>query len=580
MTSQQVLSSKGDILVVDDQPDNLRLLSTILTEQGYQVRKVINGRLALKVANTAPPDLILLDILMPEMNGYEVCQHLKENEQTQKIPIIFLSILEEVPEKIKAFQLGGVDYITKPFKIEEVLARVENQLSICKREILEIEKLQHQLLEMALHDPLTQLPNRTLFIEYLEQATRRAKKQSNYQFAVLFIDCDRFKAVNNSLSHSVGDELLIAIARRIQQTLKNVDTLARLGNDEFAILIENITDVSSATLIAEEIIKQVSIPFQLSKYEVYISVSIGIAVGNINTDKSENLLWDAEAAMHRAKALGKCQYYIFDQTMHQEDLKVLQLENDLRKAIEREEFIVYYQPIVSLATGRISGFETLVRWQHPTRGLIFPAEFIPIAEETKLIVSIDIWVLREACHQLQTWQIESETDELLTISVNLSALLLSQPNLIQNIDNILQESQINPQSLKLEITESVIIENSDLVTTVIQELQKRQIQLCLDDFGTGYSCLSNIHNLSMTTLKMDKFFINLMKENSKNRGLVAMIISIAHTMGISVVAEGIETFEQLAELRSLNCDFGQGFLFSEPLASQSILQLIKAAPQW
>ncbi|MBR8838977.1 MAG: EAL domain-containing protein [Stigonema ocellatum SAG 48.90 = DSM 106950] len=576
MNSQQPLTSKRHILVVNSPPHNLRLLTTMLTEHGYQVRKVINGDMALKVASNAPPDLIFIDILMPNINGYEVCLQLKANEKTQKIPIIFISNLEEVLDKVKALKLGGIDYINNPFNIEEVLARIENQLSLHRREIIAYQQLQNQLR----HDPLTNLPNRTLFMESLEQATRRAKEESDYQFAVLFLDCDRFKSINNSLGHSVGDELLIALARRIKTSLSSVDTLARLDSDEFTILIENIADINSATLVAERILEKLSIPFQLSRYEVFISVSIGIALGNIDNNKSENMLWDAETAMYRAKALGKSRYHIFDIDMHQEALQLLQLENDLRRAVEREEFIIYYQPIVSLITGKITGFEALVRWQHPTRGMVFPTEFIPVAEETGLITAIDTWVLREACRQLRTWQIKNVTSEPLSISVNLSARLFSQPNLIQKIDNILEETQLHAQSLKLEITESAIMENSDSATRIIHELKKRPIQLCIDDFGTGYSSLSYLHNFPVNTLKIDKSFINLMQDNPKNGGLVPMIINIAYTMGMSVVAEGVETLDQLAWLRNLNCDFGQGYLFSKPLEAELVLNLIAAAPRW
>lgn len=611
MNQERVDLSKKDIIIVDDTPANLRVLAAMLTEQGYNVRKALNGRMALKACQTVLPDLILLDVMMPGMNGYEVCQRLKADEQTCQIPVIFVSALNGAFDKVKAFSVGGSDYITKPFQVEEVLVRIQNQLALRAaeikilqlnaeleqrvkertyqlemanqefiREIVERKQLENQLLHMALHDPLTGLPNRALFVEHLETALGRAKEQSDYQFAVLFLDCDRFKVVNDSLGHLVGDELLIAIARRLEASLSPVDTLARLGGDEFAILLENITDSAIPVLVAERILKQLSRYFQLSRYEVFITASIGIVLGNIYYDQPEYLLRDADTAMYRAKSLGKARYHVFDPTMHQEALQLLQLENDLRRAVERSEFIVYYQPIVCLTTGRIAGFEALVRWQHPTRGLVSPGEFIPVAEETGLITSIDTWVLEEACHQLRIWQQFLGSDEILTISVNLSVRQFSQPNLIEKIDQIIQITKLNPDSLKLEITETAIMENSHIITTIIQHLKERKIQLIVDDFGTGYSSLSYLHRFPVNGLKIDQSFVKRMNGDPENMGLVPGMVGIARSMGMSAIAEGVETPEQLAQLRSINCDFGQGYLFSKPLESKLALELLASAPQW
>ncbi|MFB2918743.1 MULTISPECIES: EAL domain-containing protein [Aerosakkonema] len=611
MNNKQFNLPRKDILIVDDTPANLRFLAKILTEQGFNVRKALNGHIALSSCQKLLPDLILLDIMMPDMDGYEVCQRLKAAEETCKIPVIFLSALNDAFDKVKAFNVGGVDYITKPFHFEEVIVRVQNQLVMreaeikimninveleqrvrertsqlkkaneeLKREILERKQLQSQLLQMALHDPLTNLPNRALFMECLSEALNRAKSESDCQFAVLFLDCDRFKFINDSLGHLVGDELLIAISRRLEKSLNPVDTLARLGGDEFAILIENISNVKMATLVADRILKELSNPFQLSRYEVFINVSIGIALSNISYDKPEYLLRDADTAMYRAKALGKARYHVFDPDMHQQAIRVLQLENDLRRAIQREEFIVYYQPIISLTNGKIAGFEALVRWQHPTRGMVSPAEFIPLAEETGLIADIDTWVLQSACHQLLIWQKTCPAKEILTISVNLSRRLFSHPNLLERIDKILHKTQLNPESLKFEITESAIMENSEEANKILAEIRRRQIQLSIDDFGTGYSSLSYLHTFPLNTLKIDQSFVKLMDKNTNNMGLVPMIICMAHTMKLSAIAEGVETPAQLAQLRSLGCDFGQGYLFSQPLDSKLVLELLAADPQW
>ncbi|MEH2167623.1 MAG: EAL domain-containing protein [Nostoc sp.] len=611
MNYEHLDPNKKDILIVDDMADNLRVLSSILTREGYNVRKALNWQMALTATQTLLPDLILLDIMMPEVDGYEICQTFKAWELTADIPIIFISALDDVFDKVRAFKVGGVDYITKPFEFQEVLVRVQNQLALrsARLEILklnveledrvkqrtgELEKtlqklqqeidsrqqLQSQLLDIALHDSLTGLSNRVLFIRRLENALNRAKQESNYQFAVLFLDCDRFKVINDSLGHPVGDELLIAIAHRLQACLIPVDTLARLGGDEFGILLENITDINIAIQVAERILQQLSLTFQLSRYEVFMNASIGISWGNKDYDRPEYLLRDADTAMYRAKAQGRAKYHVFNPAMHQEAIQLLELENDLRRAVERQEFLVYYQPIISLATGRISGFEALVRWQHPIRGLVSPIEFIPVAEETGLINAINTWVLQSACHQLSIWQHYPVTPEPLTMSVNLSARLFLQPNFVEQIDRIIYENKINPAYLELEITESVIMENTDAIKIILQQLKQRKIKLVMDDFGTGFSSLSYLHSFPLNALKIDKSFVKRMQENKENMGLVPAMIGIANSMGMSAIAEGVETQEQLAQLRSLNCNFAQGYLFSKPIEQQLALELLTSAPQW
>ncbi|MEA5595202.1 EAL domain-containing protein [Rivularia sp. UHCC 0363] len=603
--------SKKDILIIDDTADNLRILSSILAKVGYNVRKALNWQMAFTACQTKLPDLILLDIMMPEIDGYEICQRFKANQTTVDIPIIFISALDDVFDKVKAFKVGGVDYITKPFEFAEVIVRVQNQLELrnaqleilklnnqleerVKQRTLELEntlkklkiesnsrqELQSKLLESALRDALTGLPNRVFFINRLEQALNRAKLESDYCFAVLFLDCDRFKIINDSLGHLVGDELLVAIADRLKTSLSPFDILARLGGDEFGIILENISDNNMVINVAKNILNSLSKHFQISRHQVFINISIGINLGNMNYEKSEYLLRDADTAMYRAKALGKGRFHIFDPAMHREAIQTLELENDLRRAVENQELIVHYQPIISLDTGIIIGFEALVRWQHPTKGLIFPAEFISVAEETGLIHHIDTWVLRSACNQLCIWQNHPSTPKPLHISVNLSAKLFLQPNLIATIDQIIYETKINPALLELEITESVIMENNVDVKKTLEELKQRNIKLTMDDFGTGYSSLSYLHNFPLNTLKIDKSFLSLMQKNDEDVSLVPAIIEIAHSLGMNAIAEGVETFEQLSQIRNLNCDFAQGNLFSFAMEPQSILELMLADPQW
>ncbi|HIK10205.1 MAG TPA: EAL domain-containing protein [Oscillatoriaceae cyanobacterium M33_DOE_052] len=597
MKENRINPSESDILIVDDKPDNIRILSSLLKEQGYKVRQALSGEMALMAARAAQPDLILLDIMMPGLDGYQVCELLKKDATTATIPVIFLSALDDIIDKVTAFKSGGIDYITKPFHVEEVLLRVENHLSLkaAERKIMllnaqleqrvtertrQLEIANAKLLEMALHDPLTGLPNRALFMERIQAEIARSHQNREYQFVVMFLDCDRFKVINDSLGHIVGDQLLVAIARRLQEHLDPKDTLARLGGDEFAILLPDVENIHFATRVAQNMIDALCYPFKLERHEVFINASIGIAPSRPDYYKPEHLLRDADTAMYRAKNSGRACYHIFDPAMHDAAVALLELENDLRRAVEREEFILHYQPIVDLALGKITGCEALIRWRHPERGMVSPASFIPVAEETGLIVPIGNWVMRQACHQLRLWQEQKLAPVDFSMGVNLSVRQFSQPNLIGEIDRVLQENYLTPQHLKLEITETAIMDNPRKAAQILLELRAREIQLAIDDFGTGYSSLSYLHSFPVDMLKVDRSFVNGLPGNKENFGLVVAIINIARTMGMTVVAEGIETDEQLGHLRDLNCRFGQGYLFSKPVDAHTAGELIAANPRW
>lgn len=583
-----------DILIVDDNVENLRVLSTMLLEQGYNVRKATGGKMTLKVVQALPPDLILLDIMMPDMDGYTVCQELKKNPETANIPIIFLTALDDVLEKVTAFGIGGVDYITKPFQIEEVLVRVRNQLSlraaqqeICrlnsqledkvKERTQQLTAANDRLREIALYDTLTGLLNRGAFMEQLEQSLYRVKIDSTYQFAVLFLDCDRFKVVNDSLGHLVGDVLLKEIANPLQKVVRQNDTLARLGGDEFAILLSSIPNLNAAIEVAERILAIFKQPFYCNNYEIFINVSIGIVLSSPDYEQSEHLLRDADTAMYRAKDLGKGQYQVFTPIMYHAAHQLLQLETDLHRAVKQKEFTVYYQPIIELSTGKIAGFEALVRWLHPQYGLVPPGSFLPTAEETGLICQIGSYVMQEACRQLSQWH--KQGFNRLKIYINLAAQQLNQSTLIEEIDRILAQTQLNPESLKLEITESSMMQNLQSTKLLLHRLRERGIQLSIDDFGTGYSSLNQLQSFPVNTLKIDRSFTHCLDRTVESLGLIPIILSIAGVMKIDVVAEGIENQEQLERLQELGCHFGQGFLFSKPLCAEDATRFIASRLQ-
>lgn len=441
------------------------------------------------------------------------------------------------------------------------------------------EQLQHD----AFHDVLTGLPNRALFMHRLGQVVELAKRSQDYLFAVLFLDLDRFKVINDSLGHKVGDQLLIEISRRLEICIRSCDTVARHGGDEFVILLEDIKNVKDAIYVAERIQQELALPLNLSGHDVFAATSIGIALSTAGFNQPENLLRDADTAMYHAKSLGRSRHQVFDISMHTQAVAMLQLESDIRRAIERQEFRLYYQPIVSLSTGRITGFEALLRLWHPERGLVSPAEFLPIAEETGLIMPISEWVLREACYQLRLWQVQFPLNPPLTISVNLSNKHFQQPGLVKQIEQTLQTTGLDACSLKLEITESVIMEHTALATAMLSQLRALGVHICLDDFGTGYSSLSYLHRFPIDTLKIDRSFVSNMsvgdEENSKIQ-IIQTIIILAHKLGIDLIAEGVETQEQLAQLRQMKCKNAQGYFFSKPVSSKAVEALMATQPQW
>ncbi len=452
------------------------------------------------------------------------------------------------------------------------VSRVNDQLQV---ELTERKRAEQQLAHTALHDPLTDLPNRLLFMDRLRHVIEHARRHKGYMYAVLFLDLDRFKVVNDSLGHNIGDQLLIESARRLTACLRSEDTVARFGGDEFVILLEDIQDASDAIQIAERIQNDLALPYDLGNHKVVIFVSTGIVLGEAGYEQPDDVLRDADIAMYRAKGQGLGRYKIFDSAMLDRVMSRMELENNLQKALEHQEFIVHYQPILDVRTNRIAGFEALVRWQHPIKGLIPPAEFIPTAEETGLIVPIGYWVLDEACRQIGIWQAQFPADPPLTINVNLSTRQYTQPDLIPRITDILQKNKLDAGSLKLELTESLVIEDSESTSLTLSKLRGLGIQVQIDDFGTGYSSLSYLHTLPIDTLKVDRSFISRLGTNTNSSEIVRTILTLAHNLGMKVIAEGVETDEQLSRLKAMDCEYIQGFLFAKPVDNQEAGALLE-----
>jgi len=437
------------------------------------------------------------------------------------------------------------------------------------------KEVEERLLHDALHDALTGLPNRALFVDRVKSCFSRLQRHKEFLFSVLFLDLDRFKMVNDGLGHVVGDKLLVEIGHLLQSCIRPEDTVARIGGDEFTLLLSDIDDLASATRVAHRIHNALTVPFKIDGHEVYTTASIGIALSTAAYAKPEELIRDADTAMYRAKASGKARHQVFDTSMHERAVAMLKMENDLRRAVERGEFVVYYQPIRSIPNATIVGFEALMRWKHPERGIVPPMDFIPVAEETGLIIPIGWWVLHESCRQMREWQQQLQLPESLSISVNLSSSQFSQADFISQVVGILRETRLQPKSLNLEITETVVIENPAFAHETIRQLRSMGVRVCIDDFGTGYSSLSYLLRYPIDTLKIDRSFVSGLGSGIGNAAIVQTIVSLAHNLGMDVVAEGVETEEQLVHLAGIRCEHAQGYLFSKPVESAKALELVK-----
>ena len=606
-------NQKAIILIVDDNRDNLRLLSDFLDEVGFEVWVAPSGETAIERVKYALPDLILLDVMMPGMDGFETCSKLQNHPLTKTVPIIFMTALSDTHDKVKGLTLGAVDYITKPFQQEEVLVRIRLHLKLhflqktlsekndllerliqnlekkveqgnikIKQVMSELQKTQAKLVERevkleynSFHDVLTGLPNKARLFTQLHQAIEFSSTYQKYHYAVLLLDIDRFKLINDSLGHSQGDILLQQVALRLKTCLGFNYFVARLSSDEFVILLERIENPSEAIQLAKRIQQEyLQDTYELDGYQMFMKVTIGITYSFFGYNNPTDLLRDANLAIEKARTFGQEGYAVFEPKMQVDFLERLYWENDLQQAILQQQFCLHYQPIINLMNNSLKGFEALVRWNHPTHGQVSPTKFIPIAEETGLIHDLGSWVLQTACEQLRSWQQQFPEFKSLVLNVNFSVPQLTSSDFVKQLEATLQKNNLSGDNLKLEITESCLLENFEHRDVIFTQIKDLGVKLCIDDFGTGYSSLSRLHEFPIDTLKIDQAFVKRINSNSNNT-IILSIITLAQNLNMDVVAEGIETPLQRDILKDLGCELGQGFLFSRPLESQAATLMIK-----
>lgn len=574
------------LLVVDDAPDNIHQLVDMLEDE-YRMVAACNGSQALEIINgLSPPDMVLLDILMPEMDGYEVCRRIKANPKSNRIPVIFVSVVDATADKVKGFAVGAADYITKPFEIDEARARVRTHLELARlRRLLEDVIAQRtamlQMSEEKYHvlvhrDPLTGLPNRVLFAELLARVIAQAEHEQ-HEFAVLLLDLDHFTTINESLGYSLGDQLLLQVSHRLQRLLHENDALARLSADEYGIIAVRGEKLLGIDLVAQRLIDELAAPFLLGDRSVYVSASVGIALYPADGTTVEALQSSANAALHQAKQQGRGMLRFFSPELTERARQRLTLEADLRNALNKQELCLHYQPQVDLHSGAVVGLEALVRWSHPVRGMVAPGEFIPLAEESGLVVPLGDWVLREACRQIRVWTIAGISPR--QVAVNVSAVQLSRGNLVESVKQALAEAQVRPEQLELEITESFVMADRDRARKTVAELRALGVSLSIDDFGTGYSSLAYLQQLDVHKLKIDMSFVRDMTTNQGNAAIVTAIIALGHSLGLEIIAEGVETKAQADQLRARSCDVMQGYLISRPLSAESVTRFLAETVQ-
>ena len=580
MISDEILQ-RARILIIDDEQPNVRLLERLLLTGGFtDVRGTTDSRNALDLFDEVKPDLILLDLHMPHMDGFAVLDAIRSRrDENEYLPILVLTADTTREAKERALTAGAMDFLTKPLERAEVLLRTRNLLETRYLHLAlrdENRTLEAKLIHQAFHDSLTGLANRALFHDRAQHALERVSRGD--RVAVLLLDLDNFKAVNDSLGHAEGDKLLQVVAERLLRATRGCDTVARIGGDEFAILLDGMQSNEDATVVVERITSGMRTPVPLRSREVGVSASIGLAFAS-GAEAIDELLRNADVAMYSAKDAGKGRHAVFEQGMYTALLERLELEADLRLAVDRGELRVLYQPIVELESGAITGVEALVRWHRQDRDSS-SAAFIPLAEETGLIVPIGRWVLAEACRQGRRWQVASTDGTVPSISVNISGAQLEDPDFTAEVAAVLAETRFSPEHLILEITESVLMSTDRALLGRLHELRALGVRLAIDDFGTGYCNLSYLQDFPLDILKIDKTFITRVAEQGGDAVLASTIVGLASTLSLRTVAEGIEHADQRDHLIALGCGYGQGYLFARPITADEVTQMMSAdAPE-
>lgn len=561
------------VLVCDDDLTYLMIMRDTLAVAGFNVIDAVNGKMALSKYFTYRPDIVLLDVLMPMMNGFEVCRQIRLDPEGKDLPILMVTGADDVTSIQKAYAVGATDFLPKPIKWPMIAHRIQYMLRSSEA-LQKLKKSEERLRYLAYYDPLTGLPNRQNITEMLENFIQLAKR-GGYHIAIICLDLDRFKRINDTLGHAFGDKLLQEVATRLTTNLRQSDMVtrandsgvvpdvARLGGDEFTVLLSSITNFEGSAFVAQRLVDNISEPIIIDEYEVVVTPSIGVSFYPNDGDTVDTLLKNADAAMNHAKESGRSCFKFYSDSMNAKAMEKLQLEGDLRIALSNGNFELYYQPQVNIKTNRINSVEALIRWHHPKLGMVSPAEFIPLAEESGLIIDIGHWVLKTACEQAKSW-LDSGLGPI-RVAVNISGLQFRRVSFIDIVKRVLKDSALPPELLELELTETVIM--SDVKENVgrLLALKKLGISLAVDDFGTGYSSLNYLKRFPIDILKIDRSFIIEIADNENDAAIVATIMALAATMKLEVVAEGVETLEQLSIIKQSECAIVQGYYFSRPL---------------
>ena len=571
------MSTSLNLLLLEDSPADAELMIEVLRESGFDptFRRVESKDAYLRELDQ-PPDFILSDYSMPQFTARDALRLMKE--RGLDLPFIIVSGCMGEEMAVECMKAGAADYLLK-----DRLGRLGHAVTqaLERKQLIEEKRQAEQRLFLeTFHDSLTGLPNRALFMDRLERVFLQSRRQPGQIFALLHVNLDGFKMVHSGLGPSPADRLLIEVSQRILRRVRSADTVARMEGDAFTLLIDNLKAIGNATRVADRIQQEFATSFVTEEGEIFLTPCIGIACSHAGYESGEHLLRDATAAMLQAKTSGRAGFVIFDKTMHQQAMARLKIEGDLRQALDRKEFRLAYQPIVDLNEGRVTGFESLLRWQHPESGLTSPDAFLSIAMELGLMKSIGEWTLVEACRQLKVWQEQFPRVRPLTVSVNFSIGQFAQDHLTHLIQKILEQSGIDPSSVKLEITESEMMKNPEAALKVLDEIKAQKIDTCLDDFGTGYSSLSHLQQLAIRFLKIDQSFVRRLGTEDDALAIVKTIITLAHQLGRQVIAEGVETAEHLVILRSLGCEYGQGYFFAKPLAPEEVDTLLASGRRW